>query len=92
MALFETHHLGKTISPELSDYLKQFTSIHDRITVSEKTSVGPSTIRDLVYRTNVLTINNAVSIVELMKIAVNNCTNTIQNARQAKQFLIQETA
>ena len=92
MALFETHHLGKPISIELSEYLKQFTNIHDRIAVSERTSVGPSTIRDLVYRTNVLTVNNSVSIIELMKIAVVNCTNTIQNAKQAQNFLISETA
>lgn len=87
MSLFQQESFGKPISEQLSDYLKQYTSNHDRANVAEKTGVSISTIRDVSYRNNMVTENNSIAMLELMKIAVVNCTNTIQHAKKAKEYL-----
>lgn len=87
MALFETEHFGKPISAELSKYLLTYTNKADRAQVAIDTSVGLSTIRDVVYRSNTLTQKNSEGIVELMRIAVHNCTRRIRHAKKTKQQL-----
>lgn len=78
---------GSPISYDLSNYLKEYTSNNDRADVSAKTGVGSSTIRDLVYRLNNITESNSKAIIELMKIAVVNCTDKIEYSKKAKKDL-----
>lgn len=85
--LFTQEHFGKPISEQLSQYLKDFTDNNDRANVSAETGIGTSTIRDVTYRNNALTESNHKAILELMKIAVKNCTNKIQYAKRVKQEL-----
>ncbi len=79
-----TFNYGETISVELSEYLKEFTGKDDRALVNEKTGISVSTLRDLTYRTNAVTENNEIGIIELMKIAIQNAENNIHRATQCK--------
>lgn len=88
--LFESHHYGKPISEQLSEYLKEFTNNNDRANVSEKTNVGTSIIRDVVYRSRTVTENNSEAIIELMRIAIYNCTHKIERATEAKDYLTEQ--
>lgn len=85
--LFDKTNYGNPISEKLAEYLKEWTDNNDRANVAAQTGVGISTIRDVTYRANNLTESNSVAIVELMKIAVKNCTNKIQYAKQVKREL-----
>ncbi|MEH0007613.1 MAG: hypothetical protein V6Z82_02700 [Flavobacteriales bacterium] len=87
MALFKKRHFGKPISGQLSAYLIGHTSCLDRSKASVKTEVSTSTIRDVIYRRNPVTENNARAIVELMRIAVHNCIHSIEEATAAKKHL-----
>jgi len=83
----DSENYGKPISEELSTYLKEYTDNNDRANVAAKTGVSISTIRDVTYRNNNLTESNAVAILELMRIAVANCTNKIKYSKQVKKVL-----
>jgi hypothetical protein len=83
----DPQHFGKPISEMLSKYLLEFTDQTDRANVSQQTSISTSTIRDVVYRRNTLTETNYIGIVELMRIAVANCTQKIKTSKQAKSFI-----
>lgn len=87
MALFKEEHYGKLISTDLANYLRSYTDIMDRAKVSSVTGVGISTIRDVVYQRNTLTENSSAAIIELMKIAVQNCKNSITKAKKVKNEL-----
>lgn len=83
--LFDKDSYSKPISEKLSEYLRDWTNKQDRADVSRITKIGLSTIRDVVYRNNSLTEENSKAIVELMKIAVVNCTNKIAYAKKVKR-------
>ena len=57
--------------------------------IASRTGVSISTIRDVTYRTNNLTKGNAIAILELMKVAVKNCSQTIYEAKNAKDYLLE---
>lgn len=78
---------GNPISELLAQYLKDYTDNNDRANVAAKTGVSISTIRDVTYRANNLTEGNSVAIVELMRVAVVNCTNKIEYSKKAKEDL-----
>lgn len=84
--IFNKQNYGQPISEELSVLLKEFTSKDDRANVSIKTGVSVSTIRDVSYRTNMLTESNSVAILELIKVAMHNCAEKIGSAEKAKVF------
>lgn len=86
MSLFQQESYGKPISEQLSKYLMSYTGKEDHAKVSEKTGISISTIRFVASRTNTVTENNSTAMLELMKIAVINCTNTIQHAKKAKEY------
>jgi len=83
---------GKPISEQLAEYLKTYTDNNDRANVAAKTGVSISTIRDVTYRANNLTESNAVAIVELMRVAVANCTHKIEHGKRAKKDLESQIA
>lgn len=87
--LFEQKHFGNPISKQLSDYLIRHTSKFDRADVATRTEVSISTIRDVTYRSNNLTSSNSIAILELMKLAVKNCTIEIHQAKQAKDYFLE---
>jgi len=89
MSLFQEENYGKPISEKLSEYLRAYTDKDDRANVSSETGVSVSTIRDVSYRNNMVTGGNAVAMIALMKIAVVNCTNKIQHAKKAKDYMMQ---
>lgn len=86
----DPEQFGKPISEQLSEYLKQYTTSNDRANVCQQTSIGTSTIRDLVYRNNNLSKSNYIAVVELMRIAVRNCTQKINDSKQAKRYFESE--
>jgi hypothetical protein len=83
--MFQSEDFGKPISEELSENLKKYTSKDDRADVSIKTGISVSTIRDVVYRANMLTENNSIGIIELIKVAIAN----IETAAHVKSYLEQ---
>jgi len=87
MALFDKENYGKPISVKLSRYLRAHTNKHDRADVSEKTGVGTSTIRDVIFRVNSLTENNSKAIIPLMRIAIKNCEKSISTSAEIKEGL-----
>jgi hypothetical protein len=87
MSLFKPENFGKPLNVELSNYLNSYIGKNEYANVSEKTGVSISTIKFVVLRVNTLTENNSVAIIELMKIAVEKCNTSMQNAKEAKKFL-----
>lgn len=83
--LFDKDNYGKPISEKLSEYLRDWTDKQDRADVSRETKIGLSTVRDVVYRNNSLTEENSKAILELMKIAVKNCTNKIEYGKRVRK-------
>ncbi|GAB1856762.1 hypothetical protein MHTCC0001_15980 [Flavobacteriaceae bacterium MHTCC 0001] len=86
MKVFTNEDYGELIGEQLSKYLKKTTDVNDRVRVHKKTGVGTSTIRDVVYRRNRLTKDNAIAIVELIKIAKQNCDDTITSATEMRDM------
>lgn len=82
-----TFNYGEPISVELSEYLKDFTDTQSIADVSTKTGISISTLKYLKLRTNSVTENNEVGIIELMKIAIKNAENNIHRATQCKKDL-----
>lgn len=78
---------GKPISEELSNYLIEFTNKKDVADVATKTGLSISTIDYVRRRSNTITENNQVGIVELIKRAVKNAENSISRAKRCKQDL-----
>ena len=87
MALFEQQHFGKRISEKLSKYIRAYTGKNDFADVAERMGVSASTIRDVCHRYNTLTENSAPAIIEMMRIAIQNCNSRIKNAEVAKTEL-----
>ena len=90
MALNSPENFRKPISGQLSEYLREHSSKADRAEVSIKTGVGSSTIRDVVYQNRSLTKNNVKAIIALMKIAIQNCMRSREEAKEAKEYLTKE--
>lgn len=83
--LFEKQHIGNPISSKLAKYLRDWTNSENTADVSSKTKVSVSTIRDVIERKNELTEQNSIAIIELMKLAVINCTKKVSYAVKAKK-------
>lgn len=76
----------ETISPVLSDFLKEFTSKDDRADVINNVAgVGSSTLRDLVYRVNPVTDNNLPALKLLLLKASKNADAKIKQAKNCKK-------
>lgn len=87
MNLFKEEDFGKTISADLSNYIKNNTSRTDFGIASEKSGVGTSTIRDVVYGYNSLTKSNSKGIEQLLIIARNNFNSKIHASKKVNEFL-----
>lgn len=88
MAVFENIHFGNLISDKLSNYLKEHTSTSDRMQISIDTGISLSNINYVIRRVNTLSVKNSVAILELMRIAVINCTNEMAKNKQAKRYFV----
>lgn len=76
--------VGKPITEELSDYLKEFTSNNDRANATIKAnSCGTSTLRDVVLRNNSVSENSMKALEELISIAKLNAQSRIDKAQLA---------
>ena len=82
-SLLKDEQFGNPISEKLSNYLRTYTTSNDRANVSRMTGVGSSTVRDVAYRNNNLTEGNSKAIIELARIAIMNCDNSIEDAGKA---------
>jgi hypothetical protein len=87
MNLFNEEDFGKTISTDLSNYIKINTSRTDFGIASEKSGVGTSTIRDVVYGYNTLTKSNSKGIEQLLIIARDNFNSKIKASKKVNEFL-----
>lgn len=92
MALFTPQYYGKPISTQLSEYLKVYTSSKDRTEVSRSSGVSVSTLRDIIYSGNSISEKNAPAMLTLMKIAVRNCTKSIEKAKEFQVYYEEVTA
>lgn len=81
--MLRNERFGQPISEKLSKLLRAYTGKYDRSRVARLTGVHTSTIRDVSYGTNSLTENNSKAIVELIRIAIDNCNNSVTDAREA---------
>ncbi len=90
MELFQKEKFGKTISQELSNYLRQYTGVQERTYVSSLTGVGTSTIRDVVFKSNTLTETNVRALKELSKLAVQNSLKKIPSSVKVQKKIISE--
>ncbi|SOC79855.1 hypothetical protein SAMN06296241_1393 [Salinimicrobium sediminis] len=82
-SMLKNEQFGNPISEKLSNYLRTYTGKDDRANVSRMTGVGSSTVRDVAFRNNNLTESNSRAIIELMRIAIINCNNLIEDAGKA---------
>lgn len=89
-SMLKNENYGNPISERLSNLLKTYTTSNDRANVSRMTGVGSSTVRDVVYRNNNLTESNSRAIIELIHIAIINCNNSVNDAREAVEYLQSE--
>ena len=85
--VLKDEQFGNPISEKLSNHLKTYTSNNDRANVSRMTGIGSSTVRDVAYRNNNLTESNSKAIIELARIALINCSNSIEDAVKAASEL-----
>lgn len=78
--------IRETISPALSDFLKEFTTKDDRADVINNVSgIGTSTLRDLVYRVNPVTSNSLPALKLLLLKASENADVKIKQAKNCKK-------
>ena len=70
--IFAEKDYGKPISEKLSEVLRRNTSKNDFANIAIQSNVSFSTIRDVVYRTNSLTKQNATAISLLIHAAFEN--------------------
>lgn len=80
---------GKLITPELHNYLMNYTDKSDRALAADRSGVGISVITQVRRRVANITENNSKGIIELIKIAVNKCDANIEDFREVKSQLSQ---
>ncbi|MDM1396093.1 hypothetical protein [Myroides odoratimimus] len=85
--LFDEEHYGKLISSQLSDYLKEWTTMHDRIDIAEEHNISKSLLEAVMRRERSLTKSNSIGIIDLARKAVHNCTHKIERAKKVKKQL-----
>lgn len=85
--LLKEEEFGRPISEKLSNYLRAYTDKDDRADVAATTGVGTSTIRNVIFRSNSLTEDNSKAIIEMVRIAIENCESRMKNAREAVKDL-----
>ncbi|MFP3835396.1 hypothetical protein [Chryseobacterium sp. SIMBA_028] len=78
--------IRETISPVLSEFLKEFTTKDDRADVINNVfGVGTSTLRDLVYRVNPVTDKSLPALKLLLLKASQNADSKIKQAKNCKK-------
>tara|TARA_R110000803_G_scaffold69058_2_gene131213 strand:+ start:3923 stop:4213 length:291 start_codon:yes stop_codon:yes gene_type:complete len=78
---------GSPISLRLSQHLKEYTNIHNRGEAARFTSVGLSTINQVIQMVNSLTKDNERAIVYLLGVAIENCKERPVKDRAALKIL-----
>jgi hypothetical protein len=84
MALTEKD-FGKTLPQNLVDHILKHTTRSERAGISRVVNVSASTVRDVAYGYNPLTADNAPAIVELIKVADQNCQDAIGEIKTARK-------
>jgi len=79
--------LGQMISEELSDILQKYITKNDRAEIAAITGVGFHTVMKVITRGNTLSRNNSKAVVEMIKLAIVRCDESIIDAGLAKQKL-----
>lgn len=78
--------IRETISPVLSDFLKEFTTKDDRADImNANVGVGTSTLRELIYRNVPVTDNSLPALKLLLLRASENADAKIKQARNCKK-------
>ena len=85
--MFKEEAYGRPISEKLSTTLRRNITKNDIADIATYTEVSFSTIRDVVYRTNSLTLSNSKAILELIHIAFSNSLARQLQAEGDKLFL-----
>jgi hypothetical protein len=81
------YQLGQTIGEELERNLRATIGKRDYSTVSKITGVGMSTIRDVVYAKNPLTLSNTEGLKELISEGIRNCEQKLLDVEQTIIYL-----
>ena len=90
MALNSPENFGKPISEKLSSYLKKHTTGRDRAKVHDITTISSETQTSILLRRRSLTKKNVCAIIELTRIAIQNCMTSRREAKVAKEYLTKE--
>ncbi|MEE9361805.1 MAG: hypothetical protein V3U92_04330 [Cellulophaga sp.] len=85
--MFKKDDFGKPINEKLSKILRRNTTKEDFANIASVTRISFSTIRDVVYRTNSLTISNSKAIASLVNTAFQNSLARQLQAEGDKIFL-----
>lgn len=75
MAITDKDNIGKKISIELSEYLKEYTSIKDRSKICEQNGVGDETLNRAIRRTKPASEKTLKAIEDLMRLAIEKSRN-----------------
>lgn len=87
MALFSEKEYGEKISEKLQAYLLEFTNLEERKQAANAVGLSEYTFRDMLARRTPVTKHTAPAGLELAKIAIHNCTHSINRAGRAKRHL-----
>ncbi len=86
MALFDKNSYGKLSSQELSNYILENTSPKHRALAAMEANVSLSTVDKVARRDNEVSEKSSNALVELMRLAIENCTQEIIKRKQAKRY------
>ena len=86
--LFNKEHFGKPISKELSEILKRNTTSVSRTEVAAKMGIAASTVTAVTFRRISLTWGNHHSIVELMRVALQNAKDQTATYAEDEGYLL----
>ncbi len=84
--LLQNEQTGSVISEELSNYLRLYIDKHDRANVCIKTGVSVSTLRDVMYRSNALTVRNSPALIALIAIAKKKAIESVSTSQKAIEY------
>jgi|GEM_PF-3432409 len=79
--------IGAIIGSDLSNYLRQFTSMTDRQELGQRMGISGETLHAIVSRRRNVTDNTYPALVALVRIAIENCRKAEKQAHDAEGYM-----
>ena len=80
--------VGKIISQEVSDLLRDFSTKENRANVSINSNISASTLREITYRNQAVSEYSLPAVKSLLKIARENAVESEKKSRQSAKELL----